>query len=199
MDQGTILWLGLLLVLAVAVSRTLRRTTHLVHRTRDLEDFQEAAEALGIRLAGVTAPLVRELDALRRHAGDPGVVGASLPAARDELDRLAAEGQALAVPRGMERIGKAMVEELARAVRAVDVVAHGIDVLGDSRRGREAEAQTSLKRGTLNLRHATEAFTRLVSQAKAVQPVDLAGNPPPAIAPDEPGPGMYAVAETEDI
>ena len=66
---------------------------------------------------------------------------------------------------------------------------------GDARR----EAQTSLKRGTLNLRHATEAFTRLVSQAKAVQPVDLAGNPPPAIAPDEPGPGMYAVADTEDI
>ena len=39
--------------------------------------------------------------------------------------------------------------------------------------GRDLEAQTSLKRGTLNLRHATEAATRIAAEIAAVRPADL--------------------------
>ena len=38
---------------------------------------------------------------------------------------------------------------------------------------RELEAQTSLKRGALNLRHAREASTRLAAEIAALRPADL--------------------------
>lgn len=190
MSEGNILWIGLLAVLAVAFVVVLRRLSGLIRRTRDLERFQRAAQGLSARLASTIGPLVRDLDALRRHGGDFEATVSALPAAREALERLAADGRELRVPRGLESMGAAMVAELARAVRAAEMVRHGLEALADTRGGRELEAQTSLKRGTLNLRHANETFSRLVRQAKAIGPADLAdlrsgtiAAPAPASAP----------------
>ncbi len=52
-----------------------------------------------------------------------------------------------------------IVAELERAGRALAMVEHGATILAQvRRRGRELEAQTSLKRGYLNLLHAKEAI-----------------------------------------
>ena len=57
-----------------------------------------------------------------------------------------------------------MVHETERAVRAADLVAHGLDALLAAGATYEMEAQTSLKRGTLNLRHAREVFGRAAAR-----------------------------------
>ncbi len=53
------------------------------------------------------------------------------------------------------------------------MIEHGLDALMAVRGGRELEAQTSLKRGALNLRHARSAFHEIVSQVRAVSPADV--------------------------
>lgn len=174
MSEGSILWIGLLGVLAVALVVVLRRVSGLIRRTRDLERFQRAAQGLGWRLASTTGPLVRDLDALRRHSGDPEAVATTLSTARAALDALVVEGRALQPPRGLESMAASMISELARAVRAAEMVRYGLEALADTRGARDVEAQTSLKRGALNLRHASESFNHLVRQAKAVVPADLA-------------------------
>jgi hypothetical protein len=195
MAPGTILWIGLLAVLAVLLVVTLRRVSALVRRTRDLERFQHQGEALGARLAAASGPLVRDLDALRRRAGDPDAIRAGLPATRAELERLAAEGRDLRPPAGLGALAGGMISELDRAVRAGELVDHGLVAMADARGGREMEAQTALKRGTLNLRHATEAFERILTQGRAVRPADLAAGAPPIRVP---GGGAQATWSGDD-
>src|ERR671921_839213 len=60
----------------------------------------------------------------------------------------------------------ARTRELERAQRALEMVEHGTTMLAAARRGpRELEAQTSIKRGYLNLIHAREAFARHAARA----------------------------------
>jgi hypothetical protein len=55
----------------------------------------------------------------------------------------------------------AMLYELERAGRALEMVAHGCALLATTRSGyRELEAQTAVKRGYLNALHAREAIAR---------------------------------------
>jgi hypothetical protein len=200
MGQGTILWIGLLCVLAVLFAITLRRMALLVRRTRDLERFQRAADDLAARLGAAVAPLVAALDALRRHAGDPVSVRETLAAARVELDRLAADGRAVRAPRGLEPTAAALAGELARAVRAAEMVEHGLSALPDARGGRELEAETALKRGALNLRHASDTVTRLAREIAAIRPSDLATGAAGAAAGAAPlVPGASAERGLEDV
>jgi hypothetical protein len=80
-------------------------------------------------------------------------------------------------PRGWPRAPAAFTVELERAARAGELVGHGLDALLAYRSGRELEAQTSLKRGALNLRHAREAATRIAAEIAALRPADLLGRP----------------------
>ena len=98
--------------------------------------------------------------------------------ARAMLQDLAVEVRALEMPAALAALGEALVNEAERAVRATDLVAHGLDSLLASRGPYEAEAQTSLKRGALNLRHAREVFGRAAGEiVAALQPADLAPGP----------------------
>ena len=55
----------------------------------------------------------------------------------------------------------ALLFELERAGRALEMVAHGCELLATMRSGyRELEAQTAVKRGYLNALHAREAIAR---------------------------------------
>jgi len=194
-SQGTVLWIGLLVLLAALFLLTLRRLSVLVRRTRDLERFQRALEGFSNRLSTTVGPLVRDLDDLRRRAGDPATLAQRIPDAKGELARLAAEGRSLAAPNGLESLGAAMAGELERASRAATTVATGLSAMSDARGGRELEAQTSLKRGALNLRNATETYDRLLAQARAVRPADLArGTGLPTVT----GSGTLAAYRSED-
>jgi len=64
-----------------------------------------------------------------------------------------------------------VVAALERAHRALEMVEHGRSILAAARRGsRELEAQTSIKRGYLNLLHAREALARHALEAQALEP-----------------------------
>ncbi len=178
MQPEVIVWLGVLGALAALFVLTVRRMSALSSRTRELERFQQAVDAIDLRFAAVIDPVARGLDEARRGTPDMSALVASVASLHVTLDGLLVESRALAVPVGLEPLALAMAVELERADRAADLVEHGLGVLSAGRRGRELEAQTSLKRGALNLRHARDAYARLALDTRALRPVDLAGRKP---------------------
>ena len=50
---------------------------------------------------------------------------------------------------------------------------HGLNAAINASLGRDLEAQTSLKRGALNLRHSQEAFTTRAREIAALRPADI--------------------------
>ncbi|MHB8892484.1 MAG: hypothetical protein ACYC65_10625 [Candidatus Limnocylindrales bacterium] len=177
MTAGAIVWLGLLAVLFALFLVTARRMSVLVARTRDLERVQRSVESIDRRLSSAIGPLVTRLDEIRRHSGDAQALARDLDPALAMLQELASETAALRVPGVLAAQGAVMVHETERAVRAAELVGHGLDALLAARGHRELEAQTSLKRGALNLRHAREAFARAASEVAALRPVDVARRP----------------------
>ena len=173
MGQGALIWLIVLVVLAALFLLTLRRLSTLVGRTRTLERYQKQSAQLARRLSATADPFVAQLDEIRRRSGDPRGLAEAIPGAQDALRAIADEGRAMKVPTGIAREGTAFVVELERAVRAAELVGHGLDALVADRGGRDLEAQTSLKRGALNLRHASEAARRVASEIGAIRPADL--------------------------
>jgi hypothetical protein len=166
-------WLIVLATLGVLFIVVLRRMSVLVGRTRDLERFQQGSRAVDGRLASTIEPLVSRLDEIRRRAGDPQALAEQLEPAQATLRLLADDARRLRPPAPLRSLAAAVVEEVERAGRAADMVEHGLDALVAGRSGRELEAQTSLKRGALNLRHAREASARLVAEIERVRPADL--------------------------
>jgi hypothetical protein len=171
---GTELWLLLLLALSLVAAIVVRRMSRLIARTRELEDFQGTARRLDARFSSTVGPLVTELDGLRRHAADPEVLSKLLPGASDTLRAASAEARSLRGPRQLRADVEVMVRELERAVRAAEMVDHGLQSLMTVRGERELEAQTSLKRGALNLRHAQGAFHEVVARIASLTPADFA-------------------------
>jgi hypothetical protein len=166
-------WLIVLATLGVLFIVVLRRMSVLVGRTRDLERFQQGSRAVDGRLSSTIEPLVSQLDEIRRRAGDPQALAEQLEPAQAALRLLADDARRLRPPAPLRSLAAAVVEEVERAGRAADMVEHGLDALVTGRSGRELEAQTSLKRGALNLRHAREASARLVAEIERVRPADL--------------------------
>jgi hypothetical protein len=102
----------------------------------------------------------------------------TIEAATDAVTRYADEARALKAPPAGEPIRDAIIEELERSKRALGMVEHGAKILAQARRrGRELEAQTSVKRGYLNLVHAREAIVR---HAAAAEELDVAPVEEPA-------------------
>ena len=173
MPQAALLWLIVLLVLAALFLLTVRRLSTLVGRTRTLERYQKQVGQLAKRLSVTAEPFIVQLDEIRRRSGDPRGLAEAMPGAQDALRAIAEEGRGTKVPAGLAREGTAFLTELERAVRASELVGHGLDALVADRGGRDLEAQTSLKRGVLNLRHASEAATRIAREIAAIRPADL--------------------------
>jgi len=178
MQLSTILWFALLVLLAVLFAVTVRRMSALVARTRNLERFQRSVESIERRFTAAVVPLVRGLDETRRHAGNPELLREQLTAAQTILAELLAEARSLSAPAQLVLAETALAGQLERAARATDFVEHGLATMANPGRGRDLEAQVSLKRGLLNLRHAHEAFGRIAREVAAVGPADLAGGAP---------------------
>jgi hypothetical protein len=147
--------------LAALTAIVLRRAGSIVARTREVDGFRNTIRDLATRadtsLDGATA----RIDAVRRGQVGAETIGPTIEAASDAVDRYADEARALNGPREILLIRDDIVAELERAGRALDMVEHGAGILAQvRRRGRELEAQTSLKRGYLNLLHAREAIDR---------------------------------------
>jgi hypothetical protein len=79
------------------------------------------------------------------------------------------EAAALSVPFVGRDRRPDLVHELDRAGRALEMIGHGCTLMAAaSRPNAELEAQTSIKRGYLNLIHAREAIGRLATEAIAL-------------------------------
>lgn len=173
-----LLWLAVLVALGALFAKTYGRMSTLTTRTHDLEHFQEAVDSLDRRFGGVTEPLLRGLDEARRHAGDPTGLPELVTEAQAVIDELTGETTALAAPEGLAPVVAAMTGDLERAARAVMLVEHGLGMMANKSIGRDLEAQTSLKRGALNLRHARDAFAERARKVADLRPADMAPGAP---------------------
>lgn len=197
MNVELILWVGLLVVLALLFLVTLRRLSVLIARTRDLERVQRSVDSIDRRFVAAIGPIVNRLDEIRRRSGDPLLLARELESARSMLEDLAAETRNLRVPAVLAGQAAVMVHEMDRALRATELVGHGMDALLAARGHRELEAQTSLKRGALNLRHARDAFGRAAAAVAAIRPPDVARRPGRHVRATDvaPGPAQFDLAD----
>ena len=176
MALETVVWLLVLVVLAILSSLVLRRMSTLIARTRDLERYQKAVAALDVRSAAVVDPLVRS-STRRAASADPGALAGRRPAVQASVAGSRRR-------RGPSRRRRRWWRRPSRSSRSwtgrrapPTWPSTGSTRSRPARRGRDLEAQTSLKRGALNLRHAREAIARLAREVAAVRPVDIATQP----------------------
>jgi hypothetical protein len=169
--------------LAFGVLVVLRRAGRIVARTREVEHFRSAIRDLATRIDQSLEGAVGRIDAVRRGQLGADVIPPTIEAATDAVTRYSDEARALKGPPAGEPIRDAIIEELERADRALGMVEHGAKILAQARRrGRELEAQTSVKRGYLNLVHAREAIVRHAAAAEDLE-VAPVGQPAKGAAP----------------
>src|SRR4029078_8733039 len=163
--------------LAFGVLVVLRRAGRIVARAREVEHFRSGVRELTTRIDQSLEGAVGRIDAMRRGQLVPKALPPTIAAATDAVERYADEARALKSPKAGEPIRDAIVEDLERAGRALEMVGHGATSRAQARRrGRELEAQTSVKRGYLNLVHAREAIVRHAAAAEELEvpPVEAA-------------------------
>ena len=163
--------------LAFGVLVVLRRAGRIVARTREVEHFRSAVRELTTRIDQSLEGAVGRIDAMRRGQLSAEELPPTIAAATDAVERYSEEARSLKGPKAGEPIRDAIVEDLERAGRALAMVGHGATILAQARRrGRELEAQTSVKRGYLNLVHAREAIVRHAAAAEELEvpPVEAA-------------------------
>lgn len=170
------------LALAIGVAIVLRRAGRIVARTREIEGFRSSVRDLTTRIDQSLEGAAGRIDAVRRGQLGADTIGATIEAATDAVKRYTEEVRALKGPSIAAEVRDAIAEDLGRAERALGMVEHGAGILAQvRRRGRELEAQTSIKRGYLNLIHAREAIVRHAAIAEELElpPLD-APQPKPA-------------------
>ncbi|HEU0235896.1 MAG TPA: hypothetical protein VFR14_05585 [Candidatus Limnocylindrales bacterium] len=156
--------------LALALWIVLRRAGRLIAETRQIDGFRRAIDDLVERSATSLDGVTARIDAVRRHTLPAEALAENLVAATDAVERYAEEARVLRGPRGSHEIRDALVGELERASRALEMVEHGRSILTSARvGGRELEAQTAIKRGYLNLIHAREAMVRHAARAAELE------------------------------
>ena len=174
---GAMLWLLAVGVIAVLAALVLRRMGRLAGTTYDLEHLKAGVVGVNTRLAEVVDPLTNHLDEVRRGSRDPAEVRIEIEAALAALRDLSKQAHAIKAPAPLEDRVAQLVWEVDRAVRAADMAGHGLVQVGRVRHDAGTEAQTALKRGTLGLRHAREAVTRLMISLAKLTPSEVRAMP----------------------
>jgi hypothetical protein len=163
--------LAAFIALAAASVIILRRAGRLIANTREIQGFRSTVRDLNERIGLSLDGAAQRIDAVRRQQLPADGLGDTVAATRDAVTRYAEEARALQGPPEAAAIARDIVSDLDRAKRAIDMVEHGATILASVRRGgRELEAQTSIKRGYLNLIHAREAIARHAARAEVLEP-----------------------------
>lgn len=171
---AVIIPLVVFLILAALFALLLRRVGKILATTRRTEAFRNGLADIVRRIDAALMEVVGQVDAVRRHQMEASLVLERLSAVRDSTDGYAAEVAKLAPPPFSVVPRDGIVAEIGRAGRALEMIEHGCELLiAMSGPATELEAQTSIKRGYLNLIHAREAIVRLAAEAA------VAGPPPP--------------------
>jgi hypothetical protein len=159
MEWTIVLPLGVFIALAALFVVVFHRAGRLVARSREVEGFRSAVRDLTGRIEVSLEGATARIDAVRRQQLGPDTIGETLVAATDAVRRYRDEARLLRGSSEAGAIRDDIVAELERAERALAMVDHGVGILAAVRRGgRGLEAQTSIKRGYLNLLHAREAL-----------------------------------------
>lgn len=152
--------------LAAGLIVVFRGTARIAARTREIQQFRGGVKDLAARVDASLESATGRIDAVRHHLAGPELIGQTVVDATEALERYGDEARALKGPRRAQAVRDELVAELERASRALGMVEHGANMLASSRRGsRDLEAQTSIKRGYLNLIHAREAIARQAVRA----------------------------------
>jgi phage FluMu gp28-like protein len=155
--------------LALAFALFVRRAGRFVSETRELETFRRTAADLTARVDTSLDGVAQRIDGVRRKTLAAEAITENIVAATDAVERYTIEARALPGPEGAAEIRDALIGELERAGRALQMVEHGCAILNSAKvGGREIEAQTAIKRGYLNVLHAREAIRRYATRAAAV-------------------------------
>jgi hypothetical protein len=168
-------------VVAWIVAIALRRGGSILSRTRVAESFRGDVVDLAGRVGATLAEVIGLVDTVRRHAADPEILRPTLAEATAAMDGYLAEARALGGPTAARGHRDALIDELERATRALDLVLHGCDLsAGGQHYIRAQEVDTAIKRGYLNLVHAQESFAThaaaAVSVAEEASPARRLGN-----------------------
>jgi hypothetical protein len=155
------------IALAAGLAVVYRGSGRIAARTREIQRFKAAVKDLALRTDALLSAAANQIDAVRHQQAGPEAINQTVVDATEALERHAEEARGWTGPRRAQSIRDDFVAEIERAVRALGMVEHGSDVLASARRGsRELEAQTSIKRGYLNLIHAREAIARQALRAE---------------------------------
>ena len=169
METAQVVALGAFAVVATAVAFLVRRTGIFLRRTRVAEGFRGDVADLSRRVERSLSDVSVLIDAVRRRDAEPEVLGPSLQAARDAVEHYTEEARALGGPSAAGQHREAIVYELERANRALELVEHGCELFGTGRRNElGSEADTAIKRGYLNLVHARESIADHARSAVAI-------------------------------
>lgn len=169
MPLPVIVPLAIFVALAGVFAILIRRASRLLRITREADLFRVGLGDLAGRVDQSLAEVVELVDAVRRHQRDAATIQDNLTAAIEATGLYGDEAAKLSVPYGSRDRRPDLVHEIDRAGRALEMIAHGCTLMAAaSRPNAELEAQTSIKRGYLNLIHAREAVGRLASEAIAL-------------------------------
>jgi hypothetical protein len=159
------------LILLVLFWMVLRRAGRFLAQTRDVERFRRQVGDLGHRIEVSLGEVSSRVDAVRRGSLSADALGDDLTASLEAVALYAGEAKALRPPTAGKPIRDEIVSELERIARALEMIEHGRSIQTSARSGgREMEAQTSIKRGYLNVLHAREAIAR---QAQAAAELNI--------------------------
>ena len=171
MEPVLLLPLAAFIALAAASVIILRRAGRLIANQREIQSFRSSVRDLNQRIGMSLEGAAQRIDGVRRQQLSAEGLGDTVAATGDAITRYSDEARALKGPPEATAIARDIVSDLDRAKRAVDMVEHGATILASVRRGgRELEAQTSIKRGYLNLIHAREAIARHAARAEDLEP-----------------------------
>ena len=171
MEPVLLLPLAAFIALAAASVIILRRAGRLIASQREIQSFRTAVRDLNDRIGMSLDGAAQRIDGVRRQQLSAEGLGDTVAATGDAIARYSDEARALKGPPEATAIARDIVTDLDRAKRAIDMVEHGATILASVRRGgRELEAQTSIKRGYLNLIHAREAIARHAARAEDLEP-----------------------------
>jgi hypothetical protein len=175
--------------LVAGVAVVLRRAGRIVATTREVESFRRDIRDLATRVETSLEGATTRVDGVRRGQVGAETLEPVLEAATDAVARYGEEVRSFRTPREAQDIRDAIAAELERAGRALDMIEHASSILVQARRrGRELEANTSLKRGYLNLLHAREAIARHALRVEHIEVTVPSGGREPIVSLREPGP-----------
>lgn len=168
------------IALAAGLVVIFRGTARIAARTREVHQFRGGVKDLAAKVDQTLELATGRIDAVRHQLAGADTIGPTVADASEALERYGDAARSLHGPRHARPIRDDFVAEIERASRALSMVEHGANVLSSSRRGsRDLEAQTSIKRGYLNLIHAREAIARHAIRADDLAVEDAATQRPP--------------------